>query len=189
MKLKQTIAAATVAGSFALSAHGATTSATPPVDSNTKLGIANLISLVRAELVEAEKQMEARGDETLFYTEGLELEISFVVKESTVKKGAVDLQVVTFGADRDYSNEMIQKIRLQLTTRIPLPNMGPNAALYQNKELIRQFVADMVPGMQSMEWSKEVFELLQGEENKKTFQDILGNYEIYKQRNTFFGAD
>ena len=96
-------------------------------ENDQELGIADLIHKVRSELIAAQNRMESEGRPALFVTRQLDIEISFVIEESSSTEGGFDLKIVTLGGARDYSASSIQKIRLQLDSIIPTLEPMPPA--------------------------------------------------------------
>lgn len=111
--MKKLIAAVAIATVLSVAALPASAQDEP------KLRVAELIAQVRAELAEAEKRLNEEQHPVLFYAKGLELELNFVVEESTKGGGFFDLIIVTLGGDAEHSESEIQKITLQFETQLP----------------------------------------------------------------------
>ncbi len=113
MTMKKLIAAIALAKAFSVVALPASAQDEP------KLRVADLIAQVRAELAEAENRLNDQERPALFYAKGLELELNFVVEESTRSGGFFDLIIVTLGGEAEHSESEIQKITLQFETQLP----------------------------------------------------------------------
>ena len=76
--------------------------------------IKDVIRKVQQELMESQKEREELEEPPLFEVEGMELEIHFVARKTTDAKAGLSLPVVDVGANRNYSNEQIQKLKIRL---------------------------------------------------------------------------
>ena len=92
-------------------------------EGESRLRISELISEIRKELIKAEEDAAEQNLTPLFYTAGMEIEISFLVEETEKGSGIFDLFVVTFGGEVEYSEINTQKIRLHFKT--PIPSVTP----------------------------------------------------------------
>ena len=79
------------------------------------LSIKDLIFRVQQELIESQTERTKSGREPLFEVETLTIEINFVVTTTTDAKGGIDLKLVTVEGGKQYENQQVQKITLQLT--------------------------------------------------------------------------
>ena len=79
------------------------------------LSIKDLISRVQQELIDSQMERKKAGRESLFEVKNLTIEINFVVTTTTNKQGELDLKLVTVGAGKQYENQQVQKIILELS--------------------------------------------------------------------------
>lgn len=87
----------------------------PPPD-NRVLGIKKLVSDVKSELYELEKDRIEKQEASLFEVTGFDLEISFVAKAGSQQKSGVEYQIVTADSEIQYGIEKIQKLTLHMKT-------------------------------------------------------------------------
>ena len=78
-----------------------------------------LIRHVTRELIESREERREAGDPAVFEVDSLDIEISFVVTESTTGSGGFDLRVIRAGLDKHYDEQAVQRITLHL--RAPEP--------------------------------------------------------------------
>jgi NTP-dependent ternary system trypsin peptidase co-occuring protein len=86
------------------------------------LGVEDLISRVKSELTELEKQERARGEDALFAVKDFDLEINFIVHTHITDKGEVTTHLVTVGQETETALDKVQKITLHLET-LPPPHI------------------------------------------------------------------
>lgn len=67
---------------------------------------------IRAELEEAQEEMNARKKVALFELQGMELELVLVTRKSTTKEGAAELWVVSGKLEKTDDSEVTQTVRL-----------------------------------------------------------------------------
>jgi hypothetical protein len=92
----------------------------PSGDKNSKgLGVKELISKVKSELVSAEQERINRGDAPLFELKEFDLEIKFVVSQEEKNHEDAKWQLVTVGTESSYSQEQIQTINLKMAVTPP----------------------------------------------------------------------
>lgn len=94
-------------------------SSTSDNNPSSKLGIKELINKVRSELVETNIQLLKEDKPALFEVREFELELNFVIKESTNDKAGFEFNAVTVGSDTEFSSEKLQKITLKMTAVPP----------------------------------------------------------------------
>lgn len=92
--------------------------ASPANADEKKLGIADVVRAVRAELAAAQAERVARGEEFLFATTELELELSFTVSREAGAEGGVSFWIVEAGASGKVASAEVQKIKLKFETGI-----------------------------------------------------------------------
>lgn len=97
------------------------------------LNLAELITTIRDELEQLDKNRVAVGREALFRLSSLELELNFVVEENSAAKGGIDLKVVSLGADLGVRREQVQKVVLKY--EVPTNNLLGTYAYESSKEL------------------------------------------------------
>ena len=94
------------------------------------INIADVIQLVRCQLIESERRLQDAGLPALFRTKQFELELSFLVRRSARGGGSLQLWVVNVEGGADYAKEEVQKIKLVFDTEIAVdkPTSGTAAA-------------------------------------------------------------
>jgi hypothetical protein len=92
------------------------TASTAIAEDTQKLGIADVIEAVRAELIEAQERREGKGLPALFITKQFELELTFGVKKSADGSGKVSFWVVELGGGGAYETSELQRIKLTFET-------------------------------------------------------------------------
>jgi hypothetical protein len=85
------------------------------------VSVKDLIHRVSQDLIESQTEREKSGRKPLFEVETLTIEINFVVTTTTDAKGEIDLQLVTVEGGKQYENQQVQKITLQLKA---IPGLG-----------------------------------------------------------------
>lgn len=78
-----------------------------------ELDLKELISKVREELEELDRERESSGKAVLFELQTLKLEIKFAVTKSMAAKGGISLHVLSIGADGSAQDEHVQTIQLE----------------------------------------------------------------------------
>jgi hypothetical protein len=84
-----------------------------------RIGIPELVSEIRKELIESDLQRDKDGIPALFIAKSVDLEISFVVKKADSAGSKLSLEVVTLDAKRQISAEETQKMTLHLEVQKP----------------------------------------------------------------------
>jgi hypothetical protein len=79
------------------------------------LGIEQLITGVKEELIKTEEARRLKADAPLFELKDFDLEISFVVRASSSHKGRASYQVLTVDSDVQTGSERVQRLRLHMT--------------------------------------------------------------------------
>jgi hypothetical protein len=78
-----------------------------------KNDLVGIVSHVRDQLEELDRQRQDAGKEALFQLSALELEFHFAVIEDTSAKGGFDLKIVSLGGSTDLKAEEVQKVRIK----------------------------------------------------------------------------
>jgi hypothetical protein len=76
------------------------------------IGITDLVREVKKELTQLEDSMVHRNENEMFRLKDMEMEISFVVRQTTSGKMGGSYEVVTVEGSRENSNEKVQKLVL-----------------------------------------------------------------------------
>lgn len=92
---------------------------TTDVHTNRGMGIKDLLSRVKSELYEAEKERIDKQELPLFELKDFDLEINFVVQKSSKIGGGVVLHVIEVDSEIQTGSERIQKIKLHMTAIPP----------------------------------------------------------------------
>ena len=80
-----------------------------------RLGISDILRKVQIELIESEKDRRRSAVPALFETDSCEVEIKFVVKESTSSGGKLDLKLVALNLGENASIEVVHSVRIKFS--------------------------------------------------------------------------
>ena len=103
-----------------------------PIERGQTIEMASLLMQVRDQLIVLEKASQTRRLDPLFKLTGLEMELKFVAKRMGSTSGSVKLEVIEAGSERSYSQEQIQRIKLNWDTMPPVDHKGKVAPGYDN---------------------------------------------------------
>jgi hypothetical protein len=78
----------------------------------SNINLSNLISTIRTELEEMEKKRIECNKEPMFQLKSMNIEINFVVEESSAGDAGFDIRVIKAGLSTKYTTSEIQKILL-----------------------------------------------------------------------------
>ena len=78
------------------------------------VSVSELIAQIRNELVNAEAERRAKGNDPLLELQQVEIEVNFVVGASETRKGGLDLKVITLGGEKERRREEVQKVKIVL---------------------------------------------------------------------------
>ena len=87
----------------------------PDTDRSEGLGVTQLITMVKEELIATEQTRQTLDQAALFELKDFDLEINFVVRNSRSADGKVGPQFLTVEAGMEVSSERVQKIRLHMS--------------------------------------------------------------------------
>jgi hypothetical protein len=94
---------------------------------NQQYKIQEIIKAVRSELIAAQSSLIANEEDPMFQAETFDLELSFVVARGVKANTKVETPIfLVVGADTDYKEEQIQKIRLHWSVVEPPTWSGAN---------------------------------------------------------------
>jgi hypothetical protein len=88
-------------------------------DTYEGLGIKDLIRKVKMELYESDMERKENLEEPLFELKDFDLEIAFIVKTQTRRKGKVGYNLITLDSEMQTGTENVQKIKLHMTAIPP----------------------------------------------------------------------
>ncbi|MCU4155690.1 hypothetical protein J1N10_06850 [Carboxylicivirga sp. A043] len=100
----------------------------------SELNLKELIHEVREELIASEKLRVQKGLDTLFEVDMLKIEVNFVVEKISGKSGGVNLKVIDGKLNKEYKEQQVHKITLDL--KVPdevimvKPTIGSRPGLY-----------------------------------------------------------
>ena len=77
------------------------------------LNLRELVSRIRSELEDVDRQRQADSKPALLTLESVDLELKFTVASSDSTKGGFDLKIVAVGREGGVREEAVQTIRLQ----------------------------------------------------------------------------
>jgi hypothetical protein len=77
-----------------------------------KIGITDLVREVKSELLQLEDSMTHHNENEMFRLKTLEMEISFVVRQTASGKAGGNYEVLTVEGSRENSDEKVQKLIL-----------------------------------------------------------------------------
>ena len=78
-----------------------------------ELNLKQLVSQIRGELEDLDRERQAQGKSPLFELEKLELEVKFTVTENQAKKAGFDLKIVSAGTEGTHRQETVHTVKLQ----------------------------------------------------------------------------
>ncbi len=96
------------------------------------LGLKELISQARSELLALEKESAALGINPIVKLDSLTVEANIVVEKSTATKGGFDIKVVSVGGGENFSETQTHKITVGLSVPKDLFAHGVKSVLVEN---------------------------------------------------------